>query len=126
MAFAYILNVDDLDEALEATVTYNLTADDVTVSSGDTATVCNPGETVDLSILGADDYTWTWTPSTGLSADTGINVTATVTETTTYTITGVGGFCGDATLTITVQVDENEFADAGDDVELCLGETTST
>lgn len=124
VAFAYILNVDDLDEALEATVTYNLTADDVTVSSGDTATVCNPGETVDLSILGADDYTWTWTPSTGLSADTGINVTATVTETTTYTITGVGGFCGDATLTITVQVDENEFADAGDDVELCLGETT--
>ncbi|MGB4931127.1 MAG: hypothetical protein WBP43_14220, partial [Chitinophagales bacterium] len=75
VAFAYILNVDDLDEALEATVTYNLTADDVTVSSGDTATVCNPGETVDLSILGADDYTWTWTPSTGLSADTGINVT---------------------------------------------------
>ena len=35
VAFAYILNVDDLEEALEATVTYNLEVDDVTVSSGD-------------------------------------------------------------------------------------------
>jgi gliding motility-associated-like protein len=123
VAFAYILNVDDLDEALEATVTYNLTADDVTVSSGDTATVCNEGDTVELSIIGAEDYEWTWSPTTGLSTDTGISVIATVTETTTYTITGVGGFCGDATLQITVQVDENEFASAGVDVELCLGET---
>lgn len=125
VAFAYILNVDDLEEALEATVTYNLTADDITVSSGDTATICNPGDSVALSVIGADDYTWTWSPSEGLSTDTGISVIATVTETTTYTITGVGGFCGDATLQITVQVDENEVADAGDDIEMCLGDVAN-
>lgn len=124
VAFAYILNVDDLEEALEATVTYNLTADDVTVSSGDTVYICEPGEPVDLSILGAEDYEWTWTPSAGLDVDTGINVTATVFETTTYTITGVGGFCGDATLQVTIVVDETEVADAGPDDEICLGDAT--
>ncbi len=124
VAFAYILNVDDLEEALEATVTYNLTADDVTVSSGDTVYVCEPGEPVTLSILGADDYTWTWTPSDGLDVDTGTSVVATVSETTTYTITGVGGFCGDATLEVTIVVDETELADAGDDVAICLGDAT--
>jgi len=125
VAFAYILNVDDLEEALEATVTYNLTADDVTVASGDTVTICNPGDSIDLTIIGADDYVWTWTPSVGLSTDTGIAVTAAVDATTTYTITGVGGFCGDATLEITIQVDDNEVADAGDDIEICLGDVAT-
>ncbi len=124
VAFAYILNVDDLEEALEATVTYNLTADDVTVSSGDTVYICEPGEPVTLSILGAPDYEWTWSPTTGLDTFVGDTVIATVTETTTYTITGVGGFCGDATLEVTIVVDDTEFADAGDDVEICLGDAT--
>jgi len=125
VAFAYILNVDDLEAALEATVTYNLTADDITVASGDTVRTCNPGDSVELSILGADDYFWTWTPTTGLSTDTGISVIATPDVTTTYTITGVGGFCGDATLQVTVEIDTHEFADAGDDVEICLGDVTT-
>lgn len=122
VAFAYILNVDDLEEALEATVTYNLTVDDITVSSGDTAYVCNPGDEVDLSVLGADDYEWTWTPSEGLNTDTGINVIATVDETTTFTAVGVGGFCGDATISVTIFMDESEFAFAGNDTAVCLGD----
>ncbi len=122
VAFAYILNADDLDEALEATVTYNLAVDDITVSSGDTAYVCNPGDEVNLSVLGADDYDWTWTPSLGLDTDTGISVVATVDETTTFTAVGVGGFCGDATITVTIYVDESEFAFAGNDTSICLGD----
>jgi len=122
VAFAYILNVDDLEEALEATVTYNLTVDDITVSSGDTATICNPGDEVELGVLGADDYEWTWTPSEGLDVDTGINVIATVDETTTFTAVGVGGFCGDATITVTILIDDTEFADAGNDTSICLGD----
>ena len=122
VAFAYILNVDDLEEALEATVTYNLEVDDVTVSSGDTSYICNPGDEVNLSVLGADDYAWTWTPSEGLNTDTGINVIATVDETTTFTAVGVGGFCGDATISVTIFVDESEFAFAGNDTAVCLGD----
>ncbi len=123
VAFAYILNADDLEEALEATVTFNLTVDATTIASGDTVASCFPGDEVDITIVGADDYFWTWTPSIGLDTDTGINVIAIVDSTTTFTAVGVGGFCGDATLTITVLVDSLEVAaDAGNDTTVCLGD----
>lgn len=125
IAFAHILDEDDLDEALNATLTYNLSVDDVGVESGDSTAVCNAGATADISIIGADDeYSWTWFPSTGLSVDTGANITATITDTITYTAIGVGGFCGDATLQITLFVDESEFADAGEDEAVCFGLST--
>lgn len=125
VAFAYILNIDDLEEALEATVTYNLTANGETVASGDTIIACAPGDPVDLAIVGADDYTWTWTPSDILDIDTGIAVTASPTETVTITAVGVGGFCGDATVEITLLIDTNEFADAGLDEDICFGLSTT-
>lgn len=125
IAFAHILDEDDLDEALNATLTYNLSVDDIGVESGDSTAVCNAGAIADISIIGADDeYSWTWFPSTGLSVDTGANITATITDTITYTAIGVGGFCGDATLQITLFVDESEFADAGEDEAICFGLST--
>lgn len=126
IAFAYILNEADLAEALDATVTYNITAGGETISSGDTAAVCNEGDTISLEVVGANDYDWTWSPSTGLNVDTGISVIASVTETTTYTVTGIGGFCGDAVLTVTVFVDSLELlVDAGEDFAICLGDETT-
>ncbi len=125
VAFAYILNISDLEEALEATVTYNLTANDVSVASGGSYTICNPGDPVTLEVLGADDYLWTWTPSEHLNIDTGISVIATVDETTTFTAVGVGGFCGDATINVTIYVDNDEFSDAGLDEDICIGSSTT-
>ena len=126
IAFAYILNEDDLAEALDATVTYNVTAGGDIIASGDSSAVCNSGDTISLEVIGANDYDWTWSPSTGLNVDTGISVIATVTETTEYTITGVGGFCGDAVLTVTVFVDSLEnLVDAGADYSICLGDETT-
>jgi gliding motility-associated-like protein len=126
LVFAYILNEADLEEALDATVTYNVTAGGDIIASGDSSAVCNAGDTISLEIIGANDYDWTWSPSTGLNVDTGISVIATVTETTEYTITGVGGFCGDAVLTVTVFVDSLEnLVDAGADYSICLGDETT-
>lgn len=126
IAFAHILDEDDLDEALEATLTYNLNVNGVGVSSGDSTAVCNPGDTANLAIVGADtSYTWSWAPATGLSSTEGIVVTATVTDTITYTATGVGGFCGDAVIEVTLFPDGQEYADAGDDTEICIGLSTT-
>ncbi|MFN0275828.1 MAG: hypothetical protein ACKVPJ_08795, partial [Chitinophagales bacterium] len=125
IAFAYILDEDDLEEALEATLTYNLNVNGIGVPSGGSYGVCNVGDTANLSIVGADSsYSWTWEPSTGLSGTVGEMVTATVTDTITYTATGVGGFCGDAIIQVTLFPDEDEFADAGDDTEICIGLST--
>lgn len=125
VAFAYILSVDDLEEALEATVTYNLTVNDETVASGDTVYICEPGEDVDLSVVGADDYEWTWSPSDILDTEVGTSVVATPTETVTITAVGVGGFCGDATVNVTLVIDEEEFAQAGEDEDICFGLSTT-
>lgn len=125
VAFAYILNVSDLEEALEATVTYNLTANDVPVPSGGTYVTCNPGDSVTLDIVGAEDYLWTWTPSDPLNMDTGTLVIATVDTTTTFTAVGVGGICGDAELNITIYVDNDEYSDAGEDEAICIGSSTT-
>ena len=124
VAFAYILSVDDLEEALEATVTYNLTVDGETVSSGDTVYICEPGDPVELAVLGADDYEWTWSPSDILDTEVGSTVIANPTETVTISAVGVGGFCGDASINVTLLIDTAEFADAGPDADVCFGLST--
>jgi hypothetical protein len=59
-----------LAEALDATVTYNVTAGGDIIASGDSSAVCNSGDTISLEVIGANDYDWTWSPSTGLNVDT--------------------------------------------------------
>ncbi len=121
-AFAYILNVDDLAEALDATASVGVLAGGVDISASGEAVLCE-SDTITLEVLGDDSYTWTWTPSTGLSADTGSVVQAFPSVTTTYTLNGTGSFCGDVERTVTVVVDTDAFADAGDDVFICRGES---
>lgn len=101
IAFAYVLDPVDLDEALEATLPVAFGVDGISASSGDTVLV-SPGVPVTLDIIGYDGYTYTWSPPTGLSATTGESVTATVSTITTYTITGSGPTCGNLTGTITL------------------------
>ncbi len=120
-AFAYILDPSDLTEALDATATVGLLADGVDISATGTTIVCN-SDSVRLELLGDLSYDWLWTPSTGLSADTGRVVFAFPDTTTTYTVAGTGSFCGDVERVVTIFVDNDAFADAGEDKFICPGE----
>lgn len=126
VAFAYILDADDLEEALDATVSYNLTANGEAIPSSGLYYICNPGDEVNLEVLGAEDYFWTWSPSGIFDIDTGVSVVATgITDEVEITATGVGGFCGDATVSLTIKIDNEELADAGDDEPICIGSSTT-
>ncbi len=78
-----------------------------------------PGESVELSASGADEYLWT--PSTGLSANNVPNPTFTGNATTTYTISGTTA-CGTDEAEVTVEVGVLEI-DVTDEVTLCPGES---
>lgn len=124
VSFAYILDQQDLDEALLATYlgSIGVTADSVLIDTTGAVQLCK-GDSVTLEILYGEDYEWTWTPAEGLSTDTGVIVQAFPDTTTAYTIIGVGE-CATITKTITVDVyNMVGFADAGPDVSLCRGDT---
>lgn len=121
IAFAYILDADDLDEALEATTSIGVAAGGIDISATGITLVC-PGDSVEVNIIGGEDYEWTWTPTTGLSAGTGDTVTASPAVTTTYLATGVG-ICGTIEREVTVEVPPAPIANAGPDMSLCPGDT---
>ena len=94
----------------------------LTVSATPSA-ICT-GQSSQLSVSGADTYSWS--PATGLSATTGTPVTATLTNntssntTTTYTVTGTfttTGCTKNATVTVTVY--PLPSVNAGQDLTLC-------
>ncbi len=121
IAFAYILDADDLDEALEATSSVGVAADGIDISASGVTLIC-PGDSVILTILGGEDYEWTWDPVDGLNAGTGDSVVASPTSTTTYTATGVG-ICGTLIRDVTVEVPPAPIANAGPDLSLCPTDT---
>lgn len=121
IAFAYILDADDLDDALEATTSIGVAADGVDISAEGITLVC-PGDSVHLNIIGGEDYEWTWTPTTGLDSGTGDTVVATPDMTTTYLATGVG-ICGTIEREVTVIVPPAPIANAGPDMSLCPEDT---
>ncbi|HMZ87987.1 MAG TPA: gliding motility-associated C-terminal domain-containing protein [Chitinophagales bacterium] len=121
VAFAYILDADDLDEALEATSSIGVAADGVDISTSGITLIC-PGDSVELNIIGGEDYDWTWTPTTGLSSGTGDTVVASPDITTTYLATGVG-ICGTIEREVTVEVPPPPIANAGPDMSLCPSDT---
>jgi hypothetical protein len=101
LAFAYVLDPADIDEALDNTLPVSFIVGGSPVSSDDTISV-SPGVPVDISILGYSGYTYTWSPPSGLSSTSGETVTATTSSTVTYTITGTGDECGTLTGTVTL------------------------
>ncbi|MBC8172799.1 MAG: gliding motility-associated C-terminal domain-containing protein [Chitinophagales bacterium] len=124
IAFAYILNIDDLDEALDATLSaVSATADGIDISASGLAYIC-PDDSVELVILNGEDYVWTWTPTYGLSESDNDTVWASPEETTTYIVVG-NGVCGEVTREITVEVYDPPVANAGDDVGVCHEDSIS-
>ncbi|MEZ5013465.1 MAG: T9SS type B sorting domain-containing protein [Chitinophagales bacterium] len=121
IAFAYILDADELDEALEATSTIGVAADGVDISASGITLIC-PGDSVALNIIGGEDYEWTWDPPTGLDITAGDTVVASPPVTTTYTATGEG-ICGTITRDVTVEVPPAPIANAGPDQSLCPEDT---
>ena len=92
-----------------------------TVDAGDEQMIC-VGENTMLSATGAISYEWS--PATGLSSTNVPTPIASPTETTTYTVTGTDVNGCTATDEVTVIVGGNAQANAGTDVEVCLGSAT--
>lgn len=101
LAFAYVLDASDIDEALDNTLPVSFTVGGVPVTSGDTIMV-SPGVPIDLAVVGYAGYSYTWSPSSTLSSSSGETVSATIYSTTTYTIDGTGEDCGNLTGTLTL------------------------
>jgi gliding motility-associated-like protein len=122
LAFAYVLDTSDLDDALDATLTaVNVTADSIDITASETAYIC-PGDSTQLVILNGEDYTWSWSPGYGLDSYDNDTVWAFPDTTTVYDIVG-NGTCGDVFKTLTVVVNPPAVADAGPDIYICPGDT---
>lgn len=88
-----------------------------TVDAGADVTI-NSGEDVTLTATGADTYLW----STGATT---ASITVSPNTTITYNVTGFSNGC-EATDSVTVTVNaETITANAGNDVAICVGETTT-
>ena len=118
-----------------STTTYTVTAFNTsqTVSDEDTVTVSvnelpttnagtdvtiTEGESTTLTASGADTYVW----STG---ETTANITVSPNSTTTYSVTGFSNGCESSDDVTVSVVTENVNANAGEDVTICNGESTT-
>lgn len=93
-----------------------------TVSAGNNTSICI-GSNTTLTATGANTYTWA--PTTGLSCSNCANPTATPTTTTTYTVTGINGNGCVDTASVTVTVNALPTINAGNDVNICAGQSTT-
>lgn len=85
-------------------------------------TLC-AGESTQLNATGGLFYRWT--PATGLSNDTIANPTATPLQTTTYTAHIGNGGCTDSSRTVTITVNQNPIANAGNEIVLFAGQSAT-
>ncbi len=121
-AFAYILDAEELEEALTATTVTDVLVNGSPVGVGETFIVCDPGDPISIEVTGADDYTFTWSPADIFDVDTGTTVSATPTAPTTLvTALGEGGECGDLLVEFTLVVAEEPVIEIEDTV-ICGGD----
>lgn len=92
----------------------------VIVASNDTS-IC-PGGTASLNATGGSSYTWS--PATALSSTTISNPQSSPSSTITYTVTGTLAGCT-ATDVVIVNVLPGTVINAGSDVEICQGTSTT-
>jgi PKD repeat protein len=85
-------------------------------------TIC-AGSSGTLTAAGAPNFSWA--PATGLSATTGSSVTASPTTTTTYTVTGTNAAGCTKSVFVTVTVNTPPTANAGNDITICNGSSTT-
>ena len=91
------------------------------ISAGSDIQICI-GDTTQLLVTGGDTYLWT--PETGLSNDTSSNPTVTINDTTEYIVTGtdINGCINSDTISVIINPFPN--VSAGNDINICIGETT--
>lgn len=104
IAYAYVLNENDLDDAFAATQP-GFRYEGNFYPSG--SVIVKPtGTPVDIELVNGGSFSWTWSPPTNLSTTTGTNVIATVdVNPTTYKVNGIGvgtGRCINPSLEIIV------------------------
>lgn len=116
----YTVNVTNNGCSKTAAVTVTVNPIPV-VNAGADAAICLGSSTV----FGASGgTTYSWTPSTGLSSTTVFNPTASPTVTTVYTVTATSGGCS-ASDVLTLTVNSLPPANAGTDITICSGASTS-
>jgi len=93
-----------------------------TANAGTDATICN-GSSTTLSATGGPGYSWS--PATGLSSTTIANPVATPSTTTNYTVTVTNAFGCTNTDVVIVAVTPLPSANAGTDVSICNGSSTT-
>ena len=102
--------------------TFTITVHPLPVIVANNVTVCQGG-TVNVTASGANTYSWS--PGTFLSATTGSSVTFSNGATTTYTVTGTDANGCINTDPVTVTVNGNAPINAGPDVAICIGASTT-
>ena len=90
------------------------------INAGSDIQICI-GDTTQLLVTGGDSYLWT--PETGLSNDTSFNPTVSINDTMEYLVTGtdVNGCMNSDT--VSVIINPLPTASAGNNVDICIGDT---
>jgi gliding motility-associated-like protein len=104
---------DSVSRAINLRPTSNLAV------TGSNLSIC-AGQSTTLTATGGTTYTWT---GGGITPFVGPSLTVSPTQTTTYSVTSGDGTCS-TTRTITVTVNPLAQAAAGNDRNVCSGETT--
>ncbi|MBK9246570.1 MAG: hypothetical protein IPM69_00280 [Ignavibacteria bacterium] len=115
----YILTVTNATGCI-ATDTVLVTVGIIVAKVSNDTAICS-GSSIQLLASGGANYTWT--PTTGLSNPSIENPTATPTTTTTYKVKVSSGTCEDSAF-VTITVNPQPIAKAGEDKTLCIGAST--
>jgi hypothetical protein len=115
----YIVTVTNATGCV-ATDTVLVTVGNIVAKVSNDTTICS-GTSVQLLASGGANYTWT--PTTGLSNPSIENPAASPTTTTTYKVKVSSGTCEDSAF-VTITVNPQPIAKAGQDKTLCIGEST--
>jgi gliding motility-associated-like protein len=123
----YSFYLETLGTICDNTANYTITCNGSVVSSGSVGPCLSTTVSVASCTGGpsTSPITYTWTPSTGLSGTTILNPTASPSTTTTYTLTATQGTCTGQDQ-VTVYVNPLPTVNAGPDVSLCGGQTSTT
>ena len=116
----YVVLITDLNGCTD-TDTVIVTVNNLpNISAGSDIQICI-GDTTQLLVTGGDSYLWT--PETGLSNDTSFNPTVSINDTMEYFVTGtdVNGCINSDT--VSVIINPLPTASAGNNVDICIGDT---
>lgn len=129
IAYAYVLNINELDSAFAATKPkWANSGDSATLKGGDTAHVCrNTVSTINITHGGAYNWTWTVSPaSTVISTTTGPTVSVNVGTSTVYLrAIGTSPACFTDTLYVTLKPDKVPAAPPAKSIVYCQGDVPS-